>query len=650
MRLSIRSALLVIALIAPARAYASGAIRGAVHDPEGRPIPAARIRIDCGYGILETRADAAGTFRFAQITPGSCAVAADAPGHTTVMTTTVTVSEGEEGDVDLELAPSAEEETVSMTRETPLLGRAPDDRQSVARDESALLPVVDPSASILRFVPSIVMFDHRLEDSGPYVAGLATPRSTLWTLRGVAVDEAVVRKAGAPGMNFVEEVAIVRDSERAPLVIALAPTRGSGHRGSVMLTYLDSRNADDGYLVGAEGGGRVIPDTLWAWASASARTYGASPDEDHSAAWLDLDVNLSPRAATGFAFMHARSWEPHLRSDLTVASLDQLRMLSRNAQLSLRGGLVTADLAGGRDVDDLQFDAALDVHGSEGGVTHDVRLAASMRAIEGDGEGDATSFTAEEIATRGNMTLTAALRYDRQESGRLRWESWSPRLSVAWLLERERRTLLFARYLQVSEPISGYLLAPDDIPERAPRQQIAALGLEHEIIPEFLVTVQLRDQKGIDSDGRGALAFEMIAAKRLSNGLLARGYVARQRVNEAAREAGIPDADWLYNVSVALQLPSAWSAAFVVRGNDAWTAGCDPELFACTAADEVVRGGSDAALDVRLGRGIRVGTVTWDAAVDFLDLTKGAARVATESAAEPVRSGRAVRIAFRTAF
>lgn len=645
--------LIALALLAAAPLCAASAVRGIVRDPSGAPIAGARILVDCGYGPLATASDARGGFRIADLSPALCAVAAEAAGHASAVMTTVTLSEGLEAPVEFELAPSTDEESVTMTRETPLLGRISVDRQSLARDETAMLPAVAPSSSILRFVPSILLFDPHREESGELVAGLVADESVIWSFRGIAVDERAVRAAGAPMADLVEEAAVVRDGGDAPLEIALAPKRGSGHRGSVLIAYTDASRTEDGAIAGVEGGGAVVRERLWAWGSFNAKGFSTTGDEDRGAAWGSLDLDLSPRGVSGATVMVSRTLTPESRSDLELAGVDHLQLFTPNAQLFVRGAVAELRREDGLHVDDAQFEAIGEFRAVRGAAEHGLRITAAHRALDGSFEADRTSFAIDETATRGNGTLTASMRFDRQTSGStIEWETWSPRLSAAWLLERTRRTLFFASWGRGVDPLSGRLYDGDAarLSGHAPRRTVARVGFDHEIIPELMVTAALRDEALSEGGTLRAHAVELIAAKRISNGLLARGYAARQWISGSAQEAGVPDARLLYNVTVALQLPSAWSAAFIVRGNDGWTMGCEGLPDGCGASASDVRGTSDTAIDLRLGRAIRVGPVDWQASFDVLDATEDVPRVERGENDDRIRPGRALRIALRTAF
>lgn len=642
---------IALAMLAAAPLLAGSAVRGVVREPSGAPIAGARVLIDCGYGTLASATDALGTFRISDLSPGLCAVSAEAVGHASLVMTTVTLSEGMEAPLEFELAPSADEESVTMTRETPLLGRTASDRQSLARDETAMLPMVAPSSSILRFVPSILLFDPHREPSGEFSAGLTSDESALWSFRGVLVDERAVRAAGAPMIDLLEEAAIVRDGGDTPLELVLSPKRGSGHRGSVLLAYTDASRAEDGVTAGVEGGGAVVRDRLWAWASVDAIGFSTTGGDDRGAVWGSLDLKVSPQGGAGASVMMARTLSPSSRSDLELAGIEHLQLIAPGAQVFVRASAVQVQQSGGLDVDDAQFEAIGEFRANGRNATHDLRFIASHRSLDGSFDADLSSFTIGETATRGNGTLAAFLRYDRQASGRdVEWESWSPRLSGTWLLERTRRTLFFASWGRGVDPISGRLYAGAPLSEDAPRRTVARAGFDHEIIPELMVTAAIRDEALDEGATLRARGVELIAAKRISNGLLARGYAQRQWISGDARNAGVPDARWLYNVSVALQLPSAWTAAFIVRGNDGWTMGCDGLEGPCGAVSSSIRGTSDAAIDVRLGRAIRVGPVEWLASFDVLDATGDVPRIEREESDERVRPGRALRFALRTAF
>jgi outer membrane receptor protein involved in Fe transport len=103
-------ALLSVILVAvhpgsPAAAPAAGTVAGVAKDALGRPIPAARMRLEASDGqvVARTAADEQGQFAFTGVAPGTYAVVGEKDGFETA-TAVVTVSENQGATADLTLA------------------------------------------------------------------------------------------------------------------------------------------------------------------------------------------------------------------------------------------------------------------------------------------------------------------------------------------------------------------------------------------------------------------------------------------------------------------------------------------------------------------------------------------------------------------
>ena len=112
---------LAVAALVPTAATAGG-VRGVVRDPEGRPVPSARVAVIGPLGARTVQTDAEGQFEVAHLPAGTYRLLADAQGlHGGSEPTAVGADEVRTVDVRLALDPLTESVVVSAAQvETPL--------------------------------------------------------------------------------------------------------------------------------------------------------------------------------------------------------------------------------------------------------------------------------------------------------------------------------------------------------------------------------------------------------------------------------------------------------------------------------------------------------------------------------------------------
>ena len=97
-----------------------------------------------------------GLFRFLKVPPGKYAVTVTMPGFTTVTRENVTVSVGQNTQVDVQLKLSTVQEAVTVTSETPLIDtRKVETGQNFSHDELAEIPTARDVWSLIQQVPGV---------------------------------------------------------------------------------------------------------------------------------------------------------------------------------------------------------------------------------------------------------------------------------------------------------------------------------------------------------------------------------------------------------------------------------------------------------------------------------------------------------------
>jgi hypothetical protein len=122
-RALLAATLLALAAGGAAAAAARGSLHGRVLDPQGRPVPAARVTLtgEGSAGAREAIADATGSFTLVELAAGRYRLEAGADGFASRAYEAVDVAVGQSYRVDVALATVARSETVNASAEAALL-------------------------------------------------------------------------------------------------------------------------------------------------------------------------------------------------------------------------------------------------------------------------------------------------------------------------------------------------------------------------------------------------------------------------------------------------------------------------------------------------------------------------------------------------
>ena len=135
------SAVLLLALPAAAQEQ-RGSIEGVMKDTSGAVLPGVAVEARTNTGVVLTATtDAAGTYRFPSVAPGTYEISASLQGFSAKKQGNIDVGLGQVKKVDLALSLQGVSESVQVTAESPLVDVQQSARQTnIAREQIALLP------------------------------------------------------------------------------------------------------------------------------------------------------------------------------------------------------------------------------------------------------------------------------------------------------------------------------------------------------------------------------------------------------------------------------------------------------------------------------------------------------------------------------
>ncbi len=134
----------------------TGNVYGNVIDEQGGAVPGGTATLIGPSQPTTTSVDAQGLFRFVKIPPGKYAVTVTMPGFTTVTRENVTVSVGQNTQVEVQLKLSSVQEAVTVTSATPLIDtRKVETGQNFSHDELAQIPTSRDIYSLIQQVPGV---------------------------------------------------------------------------------------------------------------------------------------------------------------------------------------------------------------------------------------------------------------------------------------------------------------------------------------------------------------------------------------------------------------------------------------------------------------------------------------------------------------
>ncbi|HEY7509639.1 MAG TPA: TonB-dependent receptor [Vicinamibacteria bacterium] len=307
MRKALFLALALLVALAPDvhAQFATGNIYGTVTDESGAVLAGAAVTLTSDLGTRTTTTSTQGEFRFLNLDRGRYKITVANAGFTT-MTRDVTVTTGENVNVTFAAKVAQQEETVTVTAETPLVDtKKRGTGTTLTTEELADIPNARDPWGALRAVPGVLM--DRVNIAGnengqqAAVAGKGSESSDkMWNLDGLAITDMSATGASPTYFDFeaFNEINVSTGGndlavQTGGININLTTKRGTNrfHGGGRMLIAHDDFSfgnvpdelANDPRLAGndkanhikqisdygAELGGPIIKDKLWFYG-----TYG----------------------------------------------------------------------------------------------------------------------------------------------------------------------------------------------------------------------------------------------------------------------------------------------------------------------------------------------------------------------------------------
>jgi hypothetical protein len=279
----------------------TGNIYGKVQAKDGSALPGVTVTLSGEGAPQMVVSDAQGNFRFVGLSPGSYTLKADLAGYGTSTRAGITVNIGRNADVTMTLNPSVSE-SITVTAEAPLLDvRKAGDSTSVTKVELEKIPSGRDPWAVMQTTPAIQV--DRINVGGSqsgqqsvYVAKGAQSTDNTWNVDGVNITD--MGATGSTPLYFdfdsFEEMQVTTGGSDPRIMtpgvqLNMVTKRGSNDfRGSgryfyapgsaqakakipdEAVSYLAATNkVDFNREYGAEVGGPIWRDHLWAWVASS---------------------------------------------------------------------------------------------------------------------------------------------------------------------------------------------------------------------------------------------------------------------------------------------------------------------------------------------------------------------------------------------
>jgi len=281
--------------------FQTGNIYGKVQAKDGSALPGVTVVLS-GVGAPQTQiSDSQGDFRFANLSPGTYTLKADLAGYGTSTRAGITVNIGRNADVTMTLNPSVAE-SITVTAEAPLLDvRKAGDSTSVSKVELEKVPSGRDPWAVMQTTPAIQV--DRINVGGSqsgqqsvYVAKGAQSTDNTWNVDGVNITD--MGATGSTPLYFdfdsFEEMQVTTGGSDPRIMtpgvqLNMVTKRGSNDlRGSGRYFYAPgslqagahipgeasyylaaTNKVDFNREYGAEVGGPIWRDHLWAWVASS---------------------------------------------------------------------------------------------------------------------------------------------------------------------------------------------------------------------------------------------------------------------------------------------------------------------------------------------------------------------------------------------
>lgn len=208
--------------LAAAQGTTTGGIVGRVMDTSGAAVPNAAVTLSGPnlQGVRTATADGEGLYRFRNVPPGpGYKVEASSSGFQTASQSDIHVFLGQEGTVNLTLAPAGVTEAVTVAASSPLV----DVTQTavgvnITSNQFDTLPTARSFQALTTIAPSVTleMGDHdRRFTASPTVGASSAPENN-YVIDGLSVTDPRFGTSGANlTMNFVQEVQVLTGGYQA---------------------------------------------------------------------------------------------------------------------------------------------------------------------------------------------------------------------------------------------------------------------------------------------------------------------------------------------------------------------------------------------------------------------------------------------------
>jgi hypothetical protein len=290
----------------------TGNLYGRAEDNQGQPLPGVTVTLT-GMGATQVQVtNAQGEFRFLSLAPGGWSVKAELEGFSTVDYPNITIAVGRNTSIEITLTPAVEE-VITVTSESPLL----DERKistgtTVTQTELEKIPTARDPWVILQQTPGVLVDRVNVggNESGQqsiYINPGTDDNNSVWAVDGVVITDMGAIGSSPTYYNFdsFEEMQVTTGGTDVSLATGgvtmnMVTKRGTNEwrfSGRYLRTdeswqsnldFSDSDLAGAGPWngrttpqppfqqgnaivliedMGAEGGGPIVRDRLWAWGS-----------------------------------------------------------------------------------------------------------------------------------------------------------------------------------------------------------------------------------------------------------------------------------------------------------------------------------------------------------------------------------------------
>jgi len=597
-----------------------GTIQGVVTGAKGEPVAGARVGLE-GPTVRETVSDSGGRFYFPYLPVASYVVSVDLEGYGSAVQNEVMVEASRRTQVAIQL-PADPDEIVTLTEETSIADPTDlDPASTMDRQELRGTPLPEAAEVLTSRFPGVVSGTLATRTGDPLYSSLrgadgvprisingvegtsALPRLSSGVLRESLQEASFVSSSSDPLFRSAEgELRLVTPAARAhfegSFYAALSPKafqssamKPRGLRQNELVSTTD---------LGLEIGGPLIPGRLHAWSflGTSVRERNLNPisstsDTSTTNAMGRLDGALSmSRHLTGFGmfvrndesltsrpfFVGGPSFRTRSNSVSSLGSVDFQGTISPRAHAALKASVV-------RSHERLsQFSGVFSFDRSNTRVASILTLGASYDRFSEEPRRagfERLSATLSDLVQWRSWTFQAGIRAERTtfRLSRERSTTTDPRLTISRAMGGSQKTTLKAGFNRYRD---YYQRSVDELLVMA----------EHQILPEFLVGVQLSKREyertcGSDRDiDLQHDSAEVFATKRMSNRWMMRGFVDAQNLDldgcHPFAQSTLTDAALAYGVSTVVEGPWAINIALALTGRSAIELGvreAAPEFF-----------------------------------------------------------------------